>query len=318
MSAIESREQLAGSGATRRPFDSSPSRKPSPPTTSEPPPTAGRSTSERTSFRKLWIRWTGQPTLPIRWHLVGHLQSNKARKAGAPVRRGPFGRSGGNCGAVRRRRLGRWAVDRVTGPGGSGGRTPRSTVLAPDDTSPHCFMPQPASASPGSSGSCCCRLRSTTPERARPFFRAARTLRDASSWHGDVDKSMLGELSMGDEPRFRGRRRGGGHPSPRRNGHFWTPHLRVTRALSSREPQADKQKSLLGERLHRMNVSPLDLRQQRFRSAIRGFDKVEVASFLAAVAARLRAGAPRNRSAAPGSHDDGSGAQRAPRCLRRT
>src|SRR4051812_46130044 len=38
-----------------------------------------------------------------------------------------------------------------------------------------------------------------------------------------------------------------------------------------------------GERT-RMNVSPLDLRQQRFRSAFRGFDKVEVTSFLAAVA----------------------------------
>jgi cell division initiation protein len=33
-----------------------------------------------------------------------------------------------------------------------------------------------------------------------------------------------------------------------------------------------------------MNVSPLDLRQQRFRTALRGFDKTEVASFLAAVA----------------------------------
>ena len=33
-----------------------------------------------------------------------------------------------------------------------------------------------------------------------------------------------------------------------------------------------------------MNVSPLDLRQQRFRSAFRGFDKLEVTSFLAAVA----------------------------------
>src|SRR5438128_7217222 len=33
-----------------------------------------------------------------------------------------------------------------------------------------------------------------------------------------------------------------------------------------------------------MKVSPLDLRQQRFRSAFRGFDKVEVTSFLAAVA----------------------------------
>jgi cell division initiation protein len=33
-----------------------------------------------------------------------------------------------------------------------------------------------------------------------------------------------------------------------------------------------------------MNVSPLDLRQQRFRTAFRGFDKVEVTAFLMAVA----------------------------------
>ena len=33
-----------------------------------------------------------------------------------------------------------------------------------------------------------------------------------------------------------------------------------------------------------MNVSPLDLRQQRFRAAFRGYDKIEVNSFLAAVA----------------------------------
>ena len=33
-----------------------------------------------------------------------------------------------------------------------------------------------------------------------------------------------------------------------------------------------------------MNVSPLDLRQQRFSTALRGFDKVEVAAFLVAAA----------------------------------
>jgi len=33
-----------------------------------------------------------------------------------------------------------------------------------------------------------------------------------------------------------------------------------------------------------MNVSPLDVRQQRFRTAMRGFDKVEVAAFLTAIA----------------------------------
>src|SRR6188768_1293275 len=34
----------------------------------------------------------------------------------------------------------------------------------------------------------------------------------------------------------------------------------------------------------KMNVSPLDLRQQRFRTALRGFDKIEVTAFLMAVA----------------------------------
>src|SRR5207244_5408423 len=38
------------------------------------------------------------------------------------------------------------------------------------------------------------------------------------------------------------------------------------------------------ERRPRMNVSPLDLRQQRFRKSVRGFDPVEVTAFLAAVA----------------------------------
>jgi cell division initiation protein len=51
-------------------------------------------------------------------------------------------------------------------------------------------------------------------------------------------------------------------------------------ALSGNQPEADKRP---GER-PRMNVSPLDLRQQRFRKTFRGFDRVEVTSFLVAVA----------------------------------
>jgi cell division initiation protein len=51
-------------------------------------------------------------------------------------------------------------------------------------------------------------------------------------------------------------------------------------ALSSQRPAADKP---TGEK-SRMNVSPLDLRQQRFRTTFRGFDTVEVTSFLTAVA----------------------------------
>jgi cell division initiation protein len=50
--------------------------------------------------------------------------------------------------------------------------------------------------------------------------------------------------------------------------------------LSKPNRAADKAE----RRQPRMNVSPLDLRQQRFRKAFRGFDQVEVTSFLAAVA----------------------------------
>ena len=52
-------------------------------------------------------------------------------------------------------------------------------------------------------------------------------------------------------------------------------------ALSPRHVAADNAER--GER-PRMDVSPLDLRQQRFRKAFRGFDTVEVTAFLAAVA----------------------------------
>ena len=55
---------------------------------------------------------------------------------------------------------------------------------------------------------------------------------------------------------------------------MWDP------VLLTRPPRADKRSGANT----RMNVSPLDLRQQRFRSSFRGFDKVEVTSFLAAVA----------------------------------
>ena len=62
-----------------------------------------------------------------------------------------------------------------------------------------------------------------------------------------------------------------------------------------------------------MNVSPLDLRQQRFRKAFRGFDPVEVTLVPGRRGRRLRAGAARNRPAAPGSRADGGVLSRASR-----
>src|ERR1700749_2745602 len=52
-------------------------------------------------------------------------------------------------------------------------------------------------------------------------------------------------------------------------------------ALSPARIPSDKAER--GER-SRMNVSPLDLRQQRFRKSFRGFDPIEVSSFLMAAA----------------------------------
>ena len=51
--------------------------------TSAPPPTPARSTSARTRSRKRLPKMHATADLPLRWHLIGHLQSNKARKAAA-------------------------------------------------------------------------------------------------------------------------------------------------------------------------------------------------------------------------------------------
>ena len=62
-----------------------------------------------------------------------------------------------------------------------------------------------------------------------------------------------------------------------------------------------------------MNVSPLDLRQQRFRTAFRGFDKVEVTSFLMAVADDYEQALRETDRLRQDLDADGGGAQRAPR-----
>ena len=54
-----------------------------------------------------------------------------------------------------------------------------------------------------------------------------------------------------------------------------------------------------------MKVSPLDLRQMQFASAMRGYDKQEVRAFLADARRRLRAGPARDRS-----HEAGTRARR--------
>ena len=132
--------------------------------------------------------------LSIRWHLVGHLQSNKARKAGTRFD----------------------VVHSVDGPAvaarldeGARGRSSPLELLAQVDLAGEPTkhgaragaLPGLFAAARGFGAARFVGLMLLPPavddaEQARPFFRAARELRDELVALG-VDESMLGELSMG-------------------------------------------------------------------------------------------------------------------------
>jgi len=105
--------------------------------------------------------------------------------------------------------------------------------------------------------------------RVGPPFSAAEPMFDPalSKRRGEADTSQ-GPVLDAREPSARGssEREGSGRLQPGRVA--VGPHARDQN----------------GPRGFTMNVSPLDLRQQKFRSRLRGFDKVEVAAFLTAVA----------------------------------
>ena len=122
----------------------------------------------------------------------------------------------------------------------------------------------------------------------------------------------------GHEPRFRGRRRGRRHHGARRHRDFrQTNHSNVSLSaapaalrrkakdtiMERQTPPSSTSAADAGsspaERV--MRIAPLDLRQQRFRTALRGFDRTEVVGVPDRGRRRLRARAAGDRSAAPGS-----------------
>ena len=167
------------------------------------------------------------------------------------------------------------------------------------------------------------------PEAARPFFRALRDVRQRLI-DGGVDPSMLGELSMGMSHDFEvaveegativrvGHRDFRGRPRPASPGVALGSDQGSIPGIRGRGQTPDLSADLLvpirptGER-SRMNVSPLDLRQQRFRSSFRGFDKVEVTAFLAAVADDYEQALRETDRMRQEHAADGSNHQRAPR-----
>jgi hypothetical protein len=132
--------------------------------------------------------------LPIRWHLVGHLQSNKAKKAGS---RFDLVHSVDEAAIAARLDEGASAVGRSI-------KLLAQVDLAGEPTKHGAPADQLPALWQSASGLRAARFvglmllppAGDDPEAVRPFFRAARTLRDDLLARG-VDRSLLGELSMG-------------------------------------------------------------------------------------------------------------------------
>ncbi len=133
------------------------------------------------------------PALPVRWHLVGHLQSNKARKAAA------FDWIHSVDSAALLGRLDRAAAD--------AGRSPQVLVqvdLAGEATKHGAREDEARRIVEAAAGCRAARLRglmvlppwSDDPEAARPWFRRLRALRDELQ-AGAPESVRLDELSMG-------------------------------------------------------------------------------------------------------------------------
>ena len=132
--------------------------------------------------------------LPIRWHLVGHLQSNKAKKAGA---RFDVVHSVDQAAIASRLDQGALAVGRsvellaqvdLAGePSKHGAATNELPAL---------FHSAASFGAARFVGLMLLPPLVDDPEEARPYFRAIRALRDELVTRG-VGRSMLGELSMG-------------------------------------------------------------------------------------------------------------------------
>src|SRR6266851_3165761 len=74
-------------------------------------------------------------------------------------------------------------------------------------------------------------------------------------------------------------------PSKRgRRSSVWERPFSAAGRMGDRDPVGSAGPGRYTDGGNPMNVSPLDLRQQRFRTKFRGFDTVEVTSFLTAVA----------------------------------
>jgi pyridoxal phosphate enzyme (YggS family) len=133
--------------------------------------------------------------LPLRWHLIGHLQSNKARKAAAAF---PFIHSVDRIELLD-------ALDRAASEAGARPEVLVQVDLAGEVTKHGAGIGQ---LRPLFEAAARCRALQLAglmllppffddPERARPFFRELRAIRDRLVHDGVVPSGAMRELSMG-------------------------------------------------------------------------------------------------------------------------
>ena len=132
--------------------------------------------------------------LPLRWHFIGHLQSNKARKAGSrfdvvhSVHDAAVASRLDEGASAAARRLELLAQVDLAGEPTKHGIAAREL--------PALFAAGAGLAAARLVGLMLLPPAVDEPERARPYFRALRIVRD-DLLAGGVAGSMLGELSMG-------------------------------------------------------------------------------------------------------------------------
>jgi len=132
--------------------------------------------------------------LPLRWHLVGHLQSNKARKAASvfevvhSVDSAALAARLDEAAAASTRRLD-WLIQvDLAGEATKHGASAADVVTICERAA--------SLANARLAGLMILPPAVDNPVQARPYFRALRELRDELAGRG-VDRRMLGQLSMG-------------------------------------------------------------------------------------------------------------------------
>ena len=217
------------------------------------------------------IRETAE--LHSRWHLVGHLQTNKARKVAGPF---AYVHSIDSLDLLR-------TVDEAAAT--------RSGVAETVDSSGPCrrgHQVRRGEADLPALFEAAGRLQSAQvvglmvlppyaedPEGARPWFIRLREIRDRLV-AGGVPPEQLRELSMGMSHDF--------HVAVEEGATIVRVGTAIFGTHGADQPPGTSGPELQfrpgnGDTVH-MKVTPLDLRQQKFKTVMRGYDRAEVESFL--------------------------------------